>query len=125
MQTEWLAVYNDGTTLPQYKADGSENKYPEIQRAKLIQFVLLRDKNPKLVIHLDQNKKLIYRMRVAANNKGIVERVYLAGWQEQSNGVNTQMITFLFEDGHIEIVDRFYEDHLWFYSINFIKEEKI
>ena len=125
MQTDWLAIYNDGTTLPQYNADGGENKYTDIERAKLIQFVLLCNNKPIVVIHLDQNKKLIYRMRMAANNKGMIERVYLVGWQERSNGVNSQMVSFLFEDGHIEILDRFYEEHVWFYSINFLKEEEI
>jgi hypothetical protein len=125
MQTSWLAIYIGGTTRPQYNADGSENKYLNIERDKLKQFVLLRDNEPKVVIHVDQNKKLIYRMRTAANNKGIIERVYLAGWQQRTNGMNTQMISFLFEDGHIEIVDRFYEDHAWFYSVNFIAEERL
>lgn len=125
MQVEWLAVYNDGTTLSQYNENGSENKYIDIERSTLIQFVLLCDGTPKVVVHLDQNKKLIYRIRTAANNKGVIERVYLVGWQERSNSVNTQMISFLFGDGHIEIVDRFYEDHAWFYSINFIVEERI
>ena len=125
MQTEWQAIYNDGTTLSQYNEDRGENKYTDIKRDKIIQFVLKRDSIPKVVIHLDQNKKLIYRMRTAANNKGIIERVYLAGWQERVDDINTQMISFLFEDGHIEIVDRFYEDHVWFYAINFIAEERI
>lgn len=125
MRTEWQAIYNDGTTLSQYNEDRGENKYTYIERDKLIQFVLLRDNAPKVVIHLNQNKKLIYRMRTAANNKGIIERVYLAGWQERVDNSNTQMISFLFEDGHIEIVDRFYEDHVWFYAINFIAEERI
>jgi hypothetical protein len=125
MQTSWLAIYIDGTTLQQYNADGSENKYLNIERDKLKQFVLLRDNEPKVVIHVDQNKKLIYRMRTAANNKGIIERVYLAGWQQRTNGMNTQMISFLFEDGHIEIVDKFRENHPWFYSVNFIAEERL
>jgi hypothetical protein len=125
MQTEWQAIYNDGTTLSQYNEDRGENKYTDIERDKLIQFVLKRDSIPKVVIHLDQNKKLIYRMRTAANNKGIIERVYLAGWQERVDDINTQMISFLFEDGHVEIASRFYEDHVWFYAINFIAEERI
>jgi hypothetical protein len=64
-------------------------------------------------------------MRRAMNNKGYEEVVFLAGWQERANGKNTQMIMFLFEDNHIEIVDRFYENHLWFYSINFLKNEEV
>lgn len=124
-ETFWMAGYNDGTQLIQYEPDGSENKYTDIERSKLIQFILFREDTPLIVIHLDSNKKLIYRMRRALNNKGYEEVVFLAGWQECTNGRNTQMIRFLFENNHIETVDRFYEDHLWFYGINFIKEEKI
>jgi hypothetical protein len=124
-ETFWTAGYDDGTQLTQYELDRSENKYTDIDRNKLIQFILYRSDKPAVVIHIDSNKKLIYRMRRAMNNKGYEEVVFLAGWQERTNGRNTQMITFLFEDNHIEIVDRFYENHLWFYSINFIKEEEI
>lgn len=124
-ETFWIARYNDGTKLIQYEPDGSENKYTDIDRSKLIQFILIRAGKPLLVIHLDSNKKLIYRMRRAMNNKCEKEVVFLAGWQERSNGKNTQMIMFLFEDNHIELVDRFHEDHLWFYSINFLPDERI
>ena len=126
MTVEWKAIYNDGTELPQYNEDGSENKYPDIDRSKLIQFVLLYFGIPHVVIHLDDNKRLIYRRRVAQSvTKGIIEVVYLAGWQEKIKRKNVQMICFLFEDGHVEIVDRFYEKHPWFYSIVFRPEERI
>jgi hypothetical protein len=123
-ETFWMAYYSDNTRLLQYEPDGSENKYTDIDRRKLTQFILFRSGKPLIVIHLDGNKKLIYRMRRAMNNKGYEEAVFLAGWQERISGRNTQMIMFLFEDNHIEIVDRFYENHLWFYSINFLPDEK-
>ena len=121
----WQAVYEDGDSLVQFDLDGSERKYVDIDRGRLIQFILYRDNIPAVVVHLGPRKKLIYRMRRAINNHGEEEAVYLAGWQELRGGKSVQMISFLFEDGHVEIVDRFYEDHLWFYSINFLKEEKI
>jgi hypothetical protein len=124
-RTVWEAVYSDGTSLKQFNGDGHENKYTDIDRKKITQFVLYRDKKPLVIIHLGGKKRLIYRIRRAQNNKGYTEAVYLAGWQEKQNGINTQMISFLFEDNSIEIVDRFYENHLWFYSINFIPEERI
>jgi hypothetical protein len=124
-ETFWVAGYNDGTQLTQYAPDGRENKYTDIERRKLIQFILFRSGKPLVVIHLDRKKKLIYRMRRAMNNKGYEEAVFLAGWQEKRNSKNTQMIMFLFKDNHIEIVDRFYEDHLWFYAINFLPDERI
>lgn len=126
MIVEWLAIYNDGTELPQYNEDGSFNKYTDIDRSRLIKFVLLEDKVPKVVIHLDKNKRLICRRRVAIHMmNGIEGFVWLVGWQEKKKGTNVQMICFLFEDGHVEIVDRFNEEHPWFYSIKFMAEEKI
>ena len=74
-----------------------------------------------------KNKRLIYRRRVSQSvfDNSKKQAVYLIGWQETKQGVNNQMICFLFEDGHVEVVDGFREDHPWFYSINFIKEERI
>lgn len=123
-ETYWKAVYTDGE-LSQFNKDGSENKYVDITREKLIQFRLYRDNKPLIIIHLDPHKKLIYRIRRAMNNHGGKESVYLAGWQERKNGKNVQMIMFLFQDNHIEIVDRFYENHIWFYKINFLQEEEV
>lgn len=124
---EWKAIYDDGKSLSQYNENGTENKYTDIDRNRLVQFVLLADGIPKIVIHLDNNKRLIYRRRVAAAfsgaNAGKQETVHLVGWQEKKQGINIQMICFLFEDGHIEIVDRFQENHPWFYSVIFLPEE--
>lgn len=121
----WKAVYDDDTKLSQFNSDGSENKYTDIDRSKLVQFVLSFDTVPKLVIHLDKSKRLIYRRRVAMNSGGIIQVVWLAGWQEKRNGINVQSVSFLFEDGHVEVVDGFKENHSWFYSINFLEEEKV
>ncbi len=126
MLTGWKAIYNDGKELPQYNEDGSANQYPSINREKLVQFVFIIDGKPKVIIHLDKNKRLIYRRRVAqALFDKKLKVVYLLGWQETKNGVNQQMICALFQDGHVEVVDGFREDHPWFYSVNFIKEEKL
>lgn len=122
----WKVVYNDKTELPQYNDDGSENKYTDINRNKLIQFSLWeKDLDiPVLVIHLDSQKRLIYRRRVALTFDGRKTIVHLVGWQENVEGKNSQMICFAFEDGHIEVVDRFSENHPWFYPINFLDIEK-
>ena len=138
-KVEWKAIYDDGKSLSQYNGDGTENKYANIDRNKLIQFVLFEKNHliergreriwgdPKIVIHLDNDKRLIYRRRVAiafsGANAGKQETVHLVGWQEKKQGINIQMICFLFEDGHIEIVDRFQENHPWFYSVIFLPEE--
>lgn len=124
---EWKAIYTDGKSLSQYNG-GVENKYIDIDRDRLLHFILLEDSIPKIVIPLTNNKRLIYRRRVAVSfsgiNAGNTEVVYLVGWQEKKQGINTQMICFLFEDGHIEITDRFYINHPWFYPMIFLPEEK-
>ena len=138
MQIQWKAIYNDGNGLLQYNEDGTENKYTDIDRERLIKFILfepyvidkefhtIQGHNIKLVIHLNGNKKLIHRRRVAMNiSTNTREEVFIVGWQEKIEGKNIQSLSFLFEDGHIEITDRFHENHPWFYGINFIKEEEI
>lgn len=125
MRTHWSAFYTDGKSLSQIAANGHENNYGDIDKKKLTKFVLYRYEEPMIVIHLGGNKRLIYRMRRAMNNHGEEETVYLAGWQERKNGMNVQMIAFLFENDHIEIVDRFVEGHPWFYPIQFMPEEEV
>ena len=126
---EWKAIYTDGTELPQFNEDGSENKYGDIDRAKLKEFHLVQHKQIMAVVHLDSKKRLIYRRRVAqymaGPKKGLREAVYLVGWQEKRGRVNVQVVCFVFEDGHIEVLDRFREDHPWFYSVNFLLEERL
>jgi hypothetical protein len=125
MLTGWKAVYQNGGELPQYNEDGSENKYDDIDRKNLSQFMYVIDDKPRLVVHMNKTKRLIYRRRVAQaffDNK-ITEVVYLIGWQETILGRNTQMISFLFEDGHVEVVDKFDEDHQWFYPVKFRSDE--
>lgn len=128
---EWKAVYSDGTFLSQYNSGGSANKYTDINRSKLTQFHLTAYGKTFLIVHLNKNKRLIYRMRVAhhmalgPSGKSGVERVWLVGWQEKRRGVNVQMVCAVFEDGHIEVVDRFREGHPWFYPVNFRPEEAL
>lgn len=127
----WKAVYNDGTFLNQYNNDGSENKYSEIDRANLSQFLLLRDTKELMVIiyFTRPSQKLIYRKRVAiyisGSKTGTQDVVYIVGWHENRNGTNVQMICFVFDDGHVEILDRFDKNHNWFYPIIFMEEEKL
>ena len=125
VELTWKAIYNDGIELAQ-NSDNAVHKYSDIDRTKLEKFLVYKDKQPIFVLHLDSDKKLIFRRRVAkALMSGKEEVVYLVGWQENRNGVNLQSISFIFEDGHIEVVDRFKDGHPWFYPINFLDEEKI
>lgn len=128
MNYTWRAIYDDGSELCQFNKDGLENKYTDINRDKLIQFTLWNKDTPILVVHLDGYKRLIYRKRYAViafgKRRGQKTLVHIVGWQQTKEGQNTQMICFVFEDGHIEVVDRFYENHPWFYSIIFMDIEK-
>lgn len=127
----WKAVYGNGTFLNQFNSDGSENKYTDIQREKLVQFQVLNNGKVLVAVHLDPNKKLIYRQRVAMHfalgpkGKTGEERVWLVGWQENRRGVNVQMLCAVFPDGHVEIVDRFRENHPWFNSVRFLPIERL
>ena len=125
MDTRWEAIYNDGSKLSQVKEDGSASKYTDIDRSRLVQFVLHRNVIPAVVVHLDPGKRLIYRRLVAFTppDKNVV--VYLVGWQETRAGQNFQCVSFLFEDGHIEILDGFRKGHFWFDAPNFLKEEEV
>ena len=55
----WIAIYNDGSKLPKYRDDGSENKYEDIDRKRLTQFILLDYDRPVIIVHLDPKKRLI------------------------------------------------------------------
>lgn len=126
MSITWQVVYEDGSIVNQYNDDGTENKYFDIYNNKIVYFKILKNSKVIFVLHLDRNKRLIYRRRVALNiNTGEEEVVYIVGFQENKNGVNVQSIAFIFEDGHIELIDKFKENHKWFYPIEFLPEERI
>ena len=116
----WVAVY-DGDTLPQYNADGTENKYVDIDRDRLTKFVLIDNDRVRFVLNIGVGKKLIYRRRTAISVQSKVkEVVHIVGYQESGH----QSICFLFESsGHIEMTDGFKEDHRWFYPVSFLPEE--
>ena len=126
---EWCAVYTDGTALHQYNEGGAGKKYTDIDRSKLKEFRLYIDGVKKVVINLDSNKRLIYRKRVAmvisGSTQGQQQIVHIAGWQEKRDSKNIQTLCFLFDDGHVEILDKFDESHAWSIPIVFTKEEKM
>ena len=113
----WKAVYKDGTSLTQFEEDGKENKYPDINRSKLVAFEIrkagIEDKPDKLLfkLFLDPGRRLIYRrrlldkMKFGKANPEFVSReiIYLVGWQATIGGRNVQDIAYVFEDGHVEL----------------------
>ncbi len=115
---KWIARYNDGEILEQYKPDGNENRYADIDRSKLVSFVLLDDEdNHVFELHLDPGQRLIYRRRVrqACGEPPFV--VYMVGWQMTVAGKNVQSIVYISEDKEIHMAGAWKEDHPWFYSI--------
>jgi hypothetical protein len=120
-KVEWTAFYSDRTSLPQFNDDGSENKFKDIDRAKLICFALYFDGEMKICLHLGPGMRLIHRRRIAKHvmgpKAGTQDIVYILGWQETRRGVNFQALHFVFEDGHVESTNRFYEKHNWFYPL--------
>jgi len=119
MPIQWKAVYDDNSYLNQ-----EGNKYTDIDRSKICFFELYRDNKLVLRLHLDENKKLIYRKRVAMSMfTKKTEEVHLVGWQQKVKGENIQSISYIFEDGHIEMAGQFRENTQWFYSVKFLSEE--
>lgn len=123
----WRAIYKDDTELNQVRSDGSRNKYLDIQRDKLKMFIVEDEQdNVKVALHFVRpSQKLIYRQRVGVHVLDGKEsyRVWIVGWQENRNGINVQVICFVFEDGHVEVLDRFREDHALYAPIKFVSEE--
>ncbi|MCP6727577.1 MAG: hypothetical protein KJI69_06215 [Patescibacteria group bacterium] len=123
MELTWKAVYPEGC-LNQYNEDGSVNKYTDIDRSKLHSFELHKGEQLIFRLILEEGQRLIFRRRVAQNLKGDKFVVYLVGWQKTIGGENIQSISYVFEDGHIEMAGQWKEKSDWFYAPNLIKEEK-
>ncbi len=132
----WKAVYNDGTELPQFEEDGTENKYPDIDRSKLATFEIRKaaitnnevdslgfrkySEQDKLLfkMYMQPGRRLICRRRVMDHYKiggkskdPTVKRywqevVYLVGWQATIGGRSVQDIAYVFEDGHVELAGK-------------------
>lgn len=125
----WKVIYNDGTSLSQLCSDGSRNKYTDIDRDNLKQFLVLDENKPEpvLVVHFVRpTQKLIYRQRKHMALDGtILGVVWIVGWQENQNGKNVQMIFFLHPNGFVEVLDKFRPDTRLYYPIKFRPEEEV
>ena len=116
----WKAVYNDGKELIQFEEDGTENKYPDIDRSKLAVFEIRKaasgDQPDRLLfkMYLEPGRRLIYRRRViekmrfgkAKPELVSKEVIYLVGWQATIGGRSVQDIAYVFEDGHVELAGK-------------------
>ncbi len=50
MELEWVCTYNDGTELSRYNDNGTENKYSDIDRTRIVSFSIA-------IPQLDKNNK--------------------------------------------------------------------
>ena len=100
---QWLAIYDDDSSLMQYKEDGTENSYFDIDRSRLTHFAMIEGEKTVLVIEFERpSQKLIYRKRTTCdlygNAKGII---YLVGWHENINSTSIKCINYIYPDGKI------------------------
>ena len=122
----WVAIYNDGSQLPQYNEDKSENKYTDIKRYILKQFLLWDGTDVRFVLNLRPTLKLIYRRRVAMSMDNKIKNIiHIIGYQQNIAGKNIQHLNFINDTtGFIEVTDGFQENHPWFYPVIFLPEEQ-
>ncbi len=129
MEYSWLAIYSNGRALPQYRADGKENKYADIDRKLITQFVFLIKGTERrvLTLHVPDGKRLIFRRRTEqwGNETNQKRNVWMVGTQSTVNGKNSQVVIVLFPDGSTEIMDGFNEETRWHSSPQWVAcEEK-
>jgi hypothetical protein len=130
-QISWVATYTDGSALSQFNADGSENRYPDIDRSRLATFAMYYGDMPLVRYHFDRpNLRLVYRKRVFMFPGEGAREFYLVGWQIKdkaiTEGDNLQSISVIGQlpDGtpSIEVLSRWY-DHPLFEAIEPIECE--
>jgi hypothetical protein len=118
----WVAQYHDGTKLPQYNPDGSENSYSKIDRAQLESFHLIDagTHNTVISMYLDTGQRLIFRRRVFKHVRGsqVTDQLFwMVGWQMNLNGRNIQSIAYVDDKNLVYLAGQFREDHPLFYPI--------
>jgi len=105
MNFTWNAIYSDGEILAQYDEHGVKNGYENIDRTRLKSFALLADDKLLFKLHLEPGQRLIYRRRVfidPTDPTAPPQFFYMIGWQQKIGEINTQSITYIYEDCHIE-----------------------
>ena len=101
---------------------GDDFGYDDIDRSLLTHFSIEDEGDELIRVHLEQNKRLIWRKRVFMKPRHKFT-VHLLGWQRTVNGVNVQSIAYVFPHGHIEMKGRFEEGHPIFDKINYTEDE--
>lgn len=109
----WRAVYTDGSQLLQYNEDGSENKYPDIDRERLMRFDLLDKATDKAIyaLWLNEGQQLIYRRRtilpVIVTEERPKQVIYLVGYRQTimtpMGPHNIVVMNYIYEDGSVAL----------------------
>ena len=103
----WRAVYRDKKCLKQYNADGTVNRYNDIDRYRLVRFDLLKDDKPIASVYLRQGQRLIYRRRTLVPLVGERVVIHLLGWQKTidtpKGKENITSLMYIHEDGSVAL----------------------
>ncbi len=128
MSLRCVAIYNDGTRLSiwdPHPETGIVYSSEQIDRSKLVNIAIFNSDNLLLVQWFEPGQQLILRRRVqksTGNNEEL--RVILVGWQKQINDELTKHVSVVFEDGRVENISEFKDDHPWFYAIKEVPADK-
>ncbi len=113
----WRAIYEDDTELLQYglTKDGKtkENKYPDIDRERLVRFDLLDFNTNKAVfsLWLNAGQQLIYRRRtlrpVIVTEKRPIQVIWLVGYKHTvltpAGPKSFIVMNYIYQDGSVAL----------------------
>jgi hypothetical protein len=103
---KWVAEYKNGETHFQ-----DETKFKEIfeanEKGEVTKFALfpLEQGFKEIVLTLGEKRRLIYFERTIGNTGNEFEPflIYLLGWQETNQYVNTKVIMYIYPNGNMEV----------------------
>lgn len=102
----WIAKYNNGTEISSL----DDNKYNNIDKGSLRQFVLLQVDNDKPVVTLEMggNKRLVlFYRRCKSTNPLLCMDITIVGKQELIQGSNVQELHWVYPNGVVETTNGF------------------
>jgi len=118
---KWLAQYNDNTTLKQIDDDGTKNAYSDIDRSKLLAFMLFDESavldgltKPRFAVYFDDNdgERLVWTRRAfqtVGQNHSVIFHIVGKKTTEQKQG----FIMAIAPDGQTLVRDNFVDDGLF------------
>jgi hypothetical protein len=118
----WIAHYSDGTDFPQFNKDETENRYADIDRARLTSFSLTNGPLQAFELHLQPGQTLIFRRRIQHRIGAEPFTVYVVGWRRVDTG--EQSLCFVTENGEVNVAGSPREGHPWFYPVELLPEEE-